>query len=67
MPQSLVRVYVHLVFSTKHRRPLLQDREFPDRTHRYLAGVCRNLKYPPNSGIPGIPYTIILSGRVSGV
>ena len=46
MPQSLVQVYVHLVLSTKHRRPLLQDEEFRDRTHRYLAGICRNLKCP---------------------
>ncbi len=43
MPQSLVQVYLHLVFSTKHRRPLLQDRAFRDRTHRYLAGICSNL------------------------
>ena len=46
MPQSLVQVYVHLVFSTKHRRTLLKDREFRERTHRYLAGICRNLKCP---------------------
>ncbi len=46
MPQSLVQVYLHLVFSTKHRRPLLQDRGFRDRTHRYLAGICSNLKCP---------------------
>jgi len=46
MPQSLVQIYVHLVYSTKQRKPLLEDTEFRDRTHRYLAGICRNLKCP---------------------
>ena len=46
MPQSLVQIYVHIVFSTKHRTPFLKDEEFRDRTHRYLAGICKNLKSP---------------------
>ena len=46
MPQSLARIYIHVVFSTKHRKPFLKDTEFRDRTHRYLAGICKNLKSP---------------------
>ena len=46
MPQSLVQIYVHILFSTKHRKPFLNDNEFRDRTHRYLAGICRNLDCP---------------------
>ncbi len=46
MPQSLVQIYVHLVFSTKHRQPFLADNEFRDRTHRYLAGACTGLESP---------------------
>ncbi len=46
MSQSLVQIYVHIVFSTKHRKPCLKDNEFRDRTHRYLAGICKNLKSP---------------------
>src|SRR5436305_5583592 len=46
MPQSLVQIYVHLVFSTKDRRPLLQDRAFRERTHAYLAGICKNQDSP---------------------
>ena len=46
MPQSLVQVYVHIVFSTKHRKPFLKDKEFRERTHRYLAGICKNLNSP---------------------
>ena len=46
MPQSLVQIYVHVVYATKHRKPFLRDNDFRDRTHRYLAGICRNLKCP---------------------
>jgi REP element-mobilizing transposase RayT len=46
MSQSLVQIYVHIVFSTKNRRPFLQDRELRDRTHRYLAGIFKNLNSP---------------------
>lgn len=46
MPQSLAQIYLHIVYSTKHRKPFLKDHAFRDRTHRYLAGVCTNLKSP---------------------
>ena len=46
MPQSLVQIYVHLVFSTKNRQPFLNDSEFRLRTHRYLASICKNLDSP---------------------
>ncbi len=46
MSQSLVQIYIHIVYSTKHRQPFLKDNEFRDRTHRYLAGICRNLDCP---------------------
>jgi REP element-mobilizing transposase RayT len=46
MPQSLVQIYVHIVYSTKNRQPFLQDREFRLRTHSYLAGICNNLDCP---------------------
>jgi REP element-mobilizing transposase RayT len=46
MPQSLAQLYVHIVFSTKNRQPFLQDREFRDRVHAYLHGVCENQGSP---------------------
>jgi hypothetical protein len=33
MPQSLARLHVHLIFSTKHRAPLLRD-AVRDALHR---------------------------------
>jgi putative transposase len=46
MPQSLVQIYVHIVFSSKNRKPYLKDRDLRGRTHRYLAGICKNLDSP---------------------
>jgi REP element-mobilizing transposase RayT len=46
MPQSLVQIYVHIVYSTKHRKPSLRDKELRDQTQRYLAGICKGQKCP---------------------
>jgi putative transposase len=42
MPQSLARIYIHLVFSTKDREPLLAD-EWRDELFRVLGGAANNL------------------------
>jgi len=46
MPQSLAQIYLHIIFSTKNRARLFQDRAFREKLHAYLAGVCRNLGSP---------------------
>jgi REP element-mobilizing transposase RayT len=46
MPQSLAQIYLHLVFSTKERRPYLQDRPLREELHAYLGGACNNLGCP---------------------
>src|SRR5882762_8789978 len=46
MPQSLAQVYVHIVFSTKERRPFLHDQPIRDELHKYLGGTCNNLDCP---------------------
>jgi putative transposase len=43
MPQSLAKVYVHLVFSTKYRQPLIDDTLKP-ALFAYLGGVCQALE-----------------------
>jgi REP element-mobilizing transposase RayT len=45
MPQSLSQLYVHLVFSTKHREPLLLS-PVRKRLHAYLATVLKNQDSP---------------------
>src|SRR6266480_7494853 len=42
MPQSLSKVILHIIFSTKNREPWL-DYTIRTRIHAYLATVCRNL------------------------
>ena len=46
MPQSLSRVLVHLIFSTKGRVALLSP-EIQAELHPYLAAVLRNDDCPP--------------------
>ena len=41
MPQSLSKVIVHFVFSTKDREPFI-DEVIGDRLHAYLATICRD-------------------------
>ncbi len=45
MSQSLSNIIVHLVFSTKGRRPLLRDAERGE-LHAYIAGILKNLDSP---------------------
>ena len=45
MSQSLATLFVHLVFSTKERRPFIHD-EVRSELHQYAAGICRDLKSP---------------------
>ena len=42
MPQSLSKVILHIVFSTKNREPWL-DSDVRPRMHAYLATICRDL------------------------
>ncbi len=46
MPQSLSAVYLHLVFSTKERRPFLRDKTVRDSLHSYMGGVSKTLDCP---------------------
>ncbi len=46
MPQSLVQVYVRIVFSTKDRAALLRDESVRVQMHRYLAGTCNSCGSP---------------------
>ena len=47
MPQSLARVVLHVVFSTKNRVLVLNDAELRARLHSYMAGVLQNIGCEP--------------------
>ena len=45
MPQSLAAIYVHLVYSTKNRQPLILP-EIEEELRKYHAGILENLDSP---------------------
>lgn len=46
MPQSLVKNYIHIVFSTKYREHLIHPPEEED-LYAYLGGICKRLECHP--------------------
>ena len=46
MPQSLAKLYVHLVFSTKNRERTITDAIRPD-LHAYMGGTLNGMKCTP--------------------
>jgi putative transposase len=42
VPQSVARVLIHIVFSTKDRRAWLTDRELCDQLYKYMATMLRH-------------------------
>jgi REP element-mobilizing transposase RayT len=43
MPQSLAKVLIHMVFSTKERSPFLRDTVLRSELHRYRGGILNQL------------------------
>ena len=46
MPQSLVKNYMHISFSTKNRYPFI-DMRIQEELFSYLGGICKNLECNP--------------------
>jgi len=46
MPQSLAQIYLHIVFSTKDRRPFLLDPGLREEVHKFLGGTCKQFDSP---------------------
>lgn len=46
MGQSLVKNYVHIVFSTKHRAHLIKE-PVQSELYSYIGGICNNLECTP--------------------
>lgn len=46
MPQSLVKNYVHIVYSTKHRQPFIK-KEIQKELYGYLGSTCKELDCSP--------------------
>jgi REP element-mobilizing transposase RayT len=54
MPQSLAQIYIHLVFSTKDRRPWLRDDGLRDQLYAYTATILRDTVDSPALAINGV-------------
>jgi REP element-mobilizing transposase RayT len=46
MPQSLAQIYLHIIFSTKHRRPLIGS-DVKEELYKYIGGICKDLECHP--------------------
>lgn len=50
MPQSLAKNYIHIIFSTKRREPVLFS-PFKEELFAYIGGICRRMDcFPINVG-----------------
>jgi REP element-mobilizing transposase RayT len=47
MPQSLAKILIHTVFSTKDRRAYLRQPWLRNELHAYLGGILSNLNCQP--------------------
>jgi putative transposase len=45
VPQSLAKILVHVIFSTKNREPVI-PREIRPKLHAYIGGILENLRCP---------------------
>ena len=46
MGQSLVKNYIHIIFSTKYRQQLIKP-PYEEELHAYLGGICKKLECQP--------------------
>lgn len=66
MPQSLSRVLIHLVFSTKNREPFISPDVRP-RLHGYIVGILDHLKSPSiqTGGVSDHVHVLFALGRTT--
>lgn len=46
MSQSIMRNYLHITFSTKHRQPFI-DAKIESELHNYIGGICNKFDSQP--------------------
>ena len=47
MPQSLSKVLIHVIFSTRSRQPFLENRDDRLRVHEFIGGISREQACSP--------------------
>jgi len=68
MPQSLTDIVLHIVFSTKERKPLI-DVANESKLHSYICGVCRKIDCPviKINGVEDHVHILLSLGRMIAV
>jgi putative transposase len=68
MPQSFASLHYHLIFSTKHRAPLLRD-EVAERLYPYIGGILRAEQgaLVAAGGMPDHVHLLVSLGRESSL
>ncbi len=67
MGQSLVKNYIHIIFSTKHREPLIYQ-PVQNELYSYIGGICKEMEcYPIKIGgyIEHIHILCMLSKKIA--
>ncbi|MFI5384504.1 MAG: transposase [Fimbriimonadales bacterium] len=69
MPQSLSSVFIHAVFSTKLRQPLLADPALRAEMHAYIGGVSSRLGCPPVAigGVEDHAHVLVCLSRTTSI
>lgn len=55
MPQSLAKIAIHIVYSTKHRKPWLRSPDLRKELYAYQAAILRDNVDTPAMIINGMP------------
>ncbi len=68
MPQSLAKIYVHAVFSTKNREPTIQS-AWREELFRVLSGIANNIDCQAlvNGGVADHVHMMFILGRTHTV
>ncbi|MDZ7288596.1 MAG: IS200/IS605 family transposase [candidate division KSB1 bacterium] len=67
MPQSLSKILVHVIFSTKHRQPLIRP-EIETELFKYMASICREYESPAliiNGTVDHVHILLSLSRKIA--
>ena len=69
MSQSIARIWIHLIFSTKNRHPFLRSEKVRSDTHAYLSTIGENLGCPVRitNGTADHVHLLCLLGRTMSV
>ena len=64
MAQTLVKLYVHIIFSTKHRAPFISEAIEP-RLHAYMTGIVKGTgaKLVRIGGMPDHVHMLVLLAK----